>query len=117
MAKNKNKQKGGMVYSTNPDFDPDNFIEKDTTETLPPEKQNLRILLDRKNRKGKTVTLITGFQGTENDLQYLGKKLKSMCGAGGSVKDGEIIIQGDFRDRVVEYLHKNAYINTKKSGG
>ena len=117
MSKKKNKNRGGMVFSTNPDFDPDDYIEEHEAETLPPEKQNLRILLDRKQRKGKTVTLITGFEGQDKDIQELGKKLKGLCGAGGSVKEGEILIQGDFRDRILEYLHKNRYTKTKKSGG
>lgn len=106
-----------MVYSTDPDFNPDDFIENEETETLPPEKQNLRVMLDRKNRKGKTVTLITGFEGKESDLQVLERTLKGICGAGGSSKDGEILIQGDFRERIIEYLHKNGYTKTKKSGG
>ncbi|MFW6203020.1 MAG: translation initiation factor [Marinilabilia sp.] len=113
----KKKKSGGMVYSTNPDFDPEDHREKEETETLPPQKQNLRIMLDRKHRKGKTVTLITGFQGSEDDLQDLGKKLKGICGAGGSAKNGEILIQGDFRERILEHLHKNGYTQTKKSGG
>jgi translation initiation factor 1 len=117
VSKKKKKNLGGMVYSTDPDFNPDDFIEKEEAETLPPEKQNLRVLLDRKNRKGKTVTLITGFEGKESDLQDLGRTLKGICGAGGSSKDSEILIQGDFRERIIEYLHKNGYTQTKKSGG
>jgi translation initiation factor 1 len=117
MAKKKKKLNGGMVFSTNPDFDPENYIDEESIETPPAEKQNLRVEMDRKNRKGKSVTLITGFEGTEDTLQELGKKLKSMCGSGGSAKNGEILIQGDFRDRIVEYLQKNGYTKTKKSGG
>lgn len=117
MSKKKNKKQGGMVFSTNPDFNPDDYIEEEETITLPPEKQNLKILLDRKQRKGKTVTLITGFEGKEDDLEALGKKLKGLCGAGGSVKNGEILIQGDFRDRILEHLLKNGFTKTKKSGG
>lgn len=116
MSKKKNRKQGGMVFSTNPDFDPEDYIEEEA-ETLPPEEQNLRILLDRKQRKGKTVTLITGFEGKEEDIQDLGKKLKGLCGAGGSVKNGEILIQGDFRDRILEHLQKNGFTKTKKSGG
>ncbi len=77
----------------------------------------MRVMLDRKNRKGKTVTLITGFKGSEEDFQSLGKKLKTHCGAGGSAKNGEIIIQGDFRDRIVDFLQNSGYCKTKKSGG
>ncbi|MFO8000447.1 MAG: translation initiation factor [Marinilabilia sp.] len=117
MAKKKKENNGGMVFSTNPDFNPDDFREEEKTETPPPGKQNLRIWLDRKNRKGKTVTLITGFEGDETDLQDLGKKLKGICGAGGSAKEGEILIQGDFRDRILEHLQKNGYTKAKKAGG
>ncbi len=103
-----------MVYSTNPDFE---FSEEsEETETLPPNHQDLRVQLDRKKRKGKTVTLITGFVGNEADLKSLGTLLKSKCGVGGSTKDGEIIIQGDFRDKVMEILLKEGY-KAKKSGG
>ncbi len=116
MAKNKKNRQGGMIYSTNPDFDPDQFHEKDIIETLAPAHQNLKIWLDRKNRKGKTVTLITGFQGSDDDLQELGKRLKNLCGAGGSSKEGEILIQGDFRDRIFENLQKEGY-KVKKAGG
>jgi translation initiation factor 1 len=117
MNKKKNKRQGGMVFSTNPDFNPEDYIEHEEVETLSPEKQNLRIMLDRKQRKGKTVTLITGFQGNDSDLQDLGRQLKNICGTGGSVKEGEILIQGDFRDRILEHLQKKGYAKTKKSGG
>jgi len=106
-----------MVFSTNPDFDPNDFIEEEEVESLAPEKQNLRVMLDRKQRKGKVVTLVTGFQGPEDDLQELGKKLKSACGTGGSVKNGEIIIQGDFCNRIIDHLKSNGFSKTKKSGG
>lgn len=101
-----------MVYSTNPDFryDTDNEEEE---ETLPKDKQSFRISLDKRNRGGKTVTLITGFRGTNDDLAALGKLLKIKCGVGGSAKDGEIIIQGDFRQKVAEILVKEGYNKVK----
>lgn len=108
------KDRLGMVYSTNPDF---NFeTEKEEEQTLPPQQQKLIVMLDRKKRKGKSVTLVTGFVGSEGDLKELGKMLKAKCGVGGSVKDGEIIIQGDFRERVIELLKEVGY-KVKKSGG
>lgn len=116
-AKKRKNTQGGMVFSTNPDFDPNDFIEEEEVEFLAPEKQNLRVMLDRKQRKGKVVTLVTGFQGSEEDLKELGKKLKSACGTGGSVKNGEIIIQGDFCNRIIEHLKNNGFLKTKKSGG
>jgi len=115
MSSKKKKKKGGFVYSTNPEFQPENF-EKEEQETLPPEKQDLRVSLDRKHRKGKEVTLITGFVGTYDDLKDLGKELKSKLGVGGSAKNGELIIQGDFRDEVLNILIEKGY-KAKKSGG
>ena len=108
------KQRLGMVYSTNPDFEY-TVQESEQAETLPPEKQNLRVWLDRKQRGGKQVTLVKGFVGSEEDLSELGRILKSRCGVGGSAKDGEIIIQGDHRDRVVELLIAAGY-KCKKAG-
>ena len=93
------KERLGMVYSTNPDFEYTTSTEEEVA-TLAPEKQNLRVWLDRKHRGGKTVTLVKDFVGSDADLQELGRMLKSKCGVGGSAKDGEIIIQGDHRDRV-----------------
>ncbi len=104
-----------MVYSTNPDF----VFEDDTAavpETLPAAKQNLYLSLDKKQRKGKKVTLLEGFVGNETDLKTLGKKLKSACGSGGSVKDGQILIQGDFRQKVKTLLENEGY-KVKLKGG
>ena len=109
------KARLGMVYSTNPDFEYTTAEEEQAT-TLPPQQQNLRVWLDRKQRGGKTVTLVKGFVGTDEDLSELGRMLKSRCGVGGSAKDGEIIIQGDHRDRVVELLTKAGY-RCKRAGG
>ena len=108
------KQRLGMVFSTNPDFEYTTTEEQEAA-TLPPAQQNLRVWLDRKQRGGKTVTLVKGFVGSESDLTELGRMLKSRCGVGGSAKDGEIIIQGDHRDRVVELLIAAGY-KCKKAG-
>lgn len=108
------KERLGMVYSTNPDFQYQT-TEEPEVETPAPAQQQLRVWLDRKQRAGKAVTLVKGFVGREADLQALGKLLKSRCGVGGSVKEGEILIQGDHRDRVVELLLQAGY-KAKKAG-
>jgi translation initiation factor 1 len=98
----------GVVYSTNPDFE--YKIEKEiVADTLPNQQQQLRVQLDKKARAGKQVTLVTGFIGTEADLEILAKKLKNICGTGGSAKDAEILVQGDNRDKILAYLIKEGY--------
>ena len=108
MAENDWKKRLGTVYSTNPDHNYEYEGEKEE-ETPEPSEQNLRISLDRKKRKGKSVSLITGFRGKQEDLDELATLLKKKCGTGGSAKDGEIIIQGDFRQRLKEILDKEGY--------
>lgn len=97
-----------IVYSTNPNFNYQ-YEEQEEQATLPPEKQNLRVTLDSKQRAGRIVTLIDGFIGTEEDLKELAKLLKNKCGVGGSVKEGQIIIQGAFKDKILAILHDNNY--------
>jgi len=110
------KNREGVVYSTSENFDYQFSADDTVQETLPPSKQNLKVMLDKKQRAGKVVTLVTGFVGTEEDLTVLGKKLKSRFGVGGSVKDGEILIQGDFRDRAILLLTSEGY-KVKRVGG
>ena len=109
------KDRLNVVYSTNPDFQYETEHEEETP-TLPSSQQRLRVQLDRKIRGGKTVTLVTGFVGMEDALKELGKLLKNKCGVGGSAKDGEIIIQGDFKQKVAELLVKAGYTQTKTIG-
>ncbi|EGJ70392.1 translation initiation factor SUI1 [Bacteroides coprosuis DSM 18011] len=115
MKNNDWKQRLNIVYSTNQDFQYEEN-EEESTDTIPPQQQKLRVQLDRKNRGGKTVTLITGFIGNETDLKGLEKALKSKCGVGGSSKNNEIIIQGDFKDRIVSLLKELGYSQTKPKG-
>ena len=113
MGKNK-KNRDGVVYSTNPDFEYSNN-EQQEESTLLPQQQDLRVLLDRRGG-GKVVTLVTGFIGSTEDLEDLGKKLKTKCGVGGSAKDKEILIQGDFKEKIYQLLLEMKY-KAKKSGG
>ena len=112
MSKKNKPDSKGFVFSTDPSF---RFEEEEPAmqETLAPGKQKLRVRLETKHRAGKAVSLVTGFAGTETDLEELGKKLKNFCGTGGSVKDGEVIIQGDQRQKILQWFVKNGYVNAK----
>ena len=112
MKNNDWKDRLNVVYSTNPYFQYESN-EEEEQETLPKNQQKLRVSMEKKGRGGKTVTLIRGFIGTEDDLKDLGKLLKTKCGVGGSVKDEEIIIQGDFKQRVIDLLKAEGYTQTK----
>ena len=118
MKKNKDNN-NRIVYSTDPEsmkslFD---FYNEETEEKTPQSKQVLRVTLDRKQRGGKEVTLVMGFKGPEAELKELGSFLKSKCGVGGAVNDGEIIVQGDHREKVIKLLVEKGYTNTKRTGG
>ncbi len=114
MAKSK-KERINVVYSTNPNYQYEEE-QDDIQETLPNNQQVLYVSIDKKQRAGKEVTLIEGFVGLEDDLKELGKLLKSKCGVGGTVKDGEILIQGNFRDKIIEILQKEKF-GVKRKGG
>lgn len=116
MGKKKHKNRDGIVFSTDPDFQY-RYEAEEEAELLPPDKQNLRVSLDRKQRGGKEVTLITGFVGPQEALEALGKMLKTKCGVGGAAKAGEILVQGDHREKVLQLLLKEGYARTKRSGG
>lgn len=112
--KNSLSDLGGIMYSTDPTFE---FEAEEVEElVLPNQQQDLRVMLDKKNRGGKAVTLICGYKGSTQNLESLGKLLKTKCGVGGAVKDGEIIIQGDFRDKIMQILQKEGF-KCKKAGG
>lgn len=115
MAKKNKSKRTGIVYSTNPDFEY-SYQENEEQEELAANQQKLRVMIDRKQRKGKEVTLVTGFIGPEDRLKEIGKILKTKCGVGGSTKDGEIIIQGNHRDKIVDLLKEEGFTNTKPSG-
>lgn len=114
MAKIKLNTLGGLVYSTDPNFKPAQE-QKQELDTLLPAQQKIKVRLDTKHRAGKAVTLVEGFIGTTVDKEELGKKLKTFCGTGGSVKEGEIIVQGDNRDKVMGWLQKNGFSSVKKA--
>ena len=115
MKNNDWKERLNVVYSTNSNYNYEMDDDEEQT-TLQPSQQRLRVQLDRKNRGGKVVTLVTGFVGTEDDLKELGKLLKNKCGVGGSAKNGEIIVQGDFKQKVLELLKKEGFTQTKPVG-
>ncbi|SRR5690606_16765538 len=116
MAKQKKQRFEGIVYSTADDF---NYVGAESSEeidTLPNQQQRLKVFLDRKARKGKVVTIVEGFVGTDEDLNDLAKKLKQKCGVGGSAKEGEILVQGDFKTKIFEILKSEGY-QVKLAGG
>ncbi|MFA6813698.1 MAG: translation initiation factor [Bacteroidaceae bacterium] len=118
MKKNNDwKDRLNIVYSTSSDFSYEKGVNNTGQETLEPRLQDLRVQIDKKNRRGKSVTLITGFVGTEEDLNSLGRILKTKCGVGGAVKEGGILIQGDHKQRIIDLLKDEGYLKTKGIGG
>lgn len=113
MSKKHQSRPDGLAYSTNKDFFENYNAYPEETETLAPAQQKLKVLLDTKQRAGKIVTVINGFTGSEKDLEALGKQLKTKCGTGGSVKDGQILIQGDYKNKIIGWLLEWGYKNTK----
>lgn len=113
MKNNDWKSRLNIVYSTNPDFQYSVENEEKETETLPKQQQSLRVSIEKNHRGGKTVTLVKNFIGTGDDLKDLGRLLKTRCGVGGSTKDGEILIQGDFKSKIIDILKKEGYTQTK----
>ena len=116
MSKKNKKRRSGIVFSTNPDHNYE-YENSQEEETMAKSDQKLRVMIDRKQRRGKEVTLVVGYVGNPQDIKELGKMLKSKCGVGGSVKDKEIIIQGNQKDKVVKLLLEEGYTQTKASGG
>ena len=112
MANNDWKSRLNVVYSTNPDFQY-TTDEKEEIETLPKQQQKLRVSIEKNHRGGKTVTIVKNFIGTEDDMKELGRLLKTKCGVGGSTKDGEILVQGEFKEKIIELLKKEGYTQTK----
>ncbi len=112
MKKNDWKERLNIVYSTNPDYQ---YItdEKEENETLPKQQQKLRVSIEKNHRGGKTVTIVKNFIGSDEDAKELGRLLKTKCGVGGSVKDGEILVQGDFKAKIIELLKNDGYTQTK----
>lgn len=113
MRQNDWKDRLNVVYSTNPDFHYETEDNNEETATLPKAEQNLRVNIEKKNRGGKVVTVVRGFTGSEEELKELGKLLKTKCGVGGTAKEGEILIQGDLKTKVIEILKKEGYTRTK----
>ena len=112
MKNNDWKDRLNIVYSTNPDFQY-STDEKEEIETLPKQQQKLRVSIEKNHRGGKTVTIVKSFIGSEDDMKELGRLLKTKCGVGGSVKDGEILVQGEFKEKIIELLKKEGYTQTK----
>ena len=111
MKNNDWKDRLGMVYSTNPDYQYETDDEQ--METLPRQQQRLRVRIEKNHRGGKTVTIVSGFIGSDDDLKELGRLLKTKCGVGGSQKDGEVLVQGDFKEKVIQILKQEGYTQTK----